>query len=140
MTNRTASSSGAPSPGRFGQDLAAAREALVGFVDNILEARDVLDLGPRAQKGLEDLAAQVRDGRVELALLGMFSSGKSSVVNSLLGIPNDDNRPRFLPTKPDNAPGAPFTFVLLARRAPDEFRPRILRWDPHHRRWARYVG
>ena len=93
------SATGAVPAGKFGQDLVEARRSLVGFLDNILQVGDVLDLGPAEKEALEGLAAQVRDGRVDLALLGMFSSGKSSVINTLLGIPNDDNRPVFLPTK-----------------------------------------
>ena len=82
----------------FGDQFVKARTALRRFVGNILEEETPLNLMDSETRALKELDQHVADGRIELALLGMFSSGKSSVINALLGIDVDDKNPSFLPT------------------------------------------
>ena len=70
-------------------------------------------LAQRAQLALLDeecgsitrLLQKVEDDNIDIALLGRFSSGKSSIINALLGVPIDDRNPRLLPTdvRPETA-------------------------------------
>jgi hypothetical protein len=88
----------------FGARYVEGREGLTGFLKNILE-HDELELTQAERESLAALVSSVSDDRIELALLGRFSSGKSSLINALLGVPVDDRAPRLLPTsvRPETA-------------------------------------
>jgi hypothetical protein len=84
----------------FGERFVKPRTDLQRLLRNVIGSADALMLGRDDLEALSTLAAEVRDGRVEIALLGIFSSGKSALVNSLLGVPIDDRDSELLPTRP----------------------------------------
>ncbi len=88
----------------FGARYVEGREELTGFLKNIL-AHDELELTQAERESLAALVTGVSDDRIEVALLGRFSSGKSSLINALLGVPVDDRAPKLLPTsvRPETA-------------------------------------
>jgi hypothetical protein len=88
----------------FGARYVEGREELTGFLKNIL-AHDELELTQAERESLAALVTAVGDDRIEVALLGRFSSGKSSLINALLGVPVDDRAPKLLPTsvRPETA-------------------------------------
>lgn len=88
----------------FGARYVEGREELTGFIKNILD-HDELELNEAERESLEKVVTDVGDDRIEVALLGRFSSGKSSLINALLGVPVDDRAPKLLPTsvRPETA-------------------------------------
>lgn len=82
----------------FGQTFAEPRRRLRRAIANCRAAAEGLQLTADELALLDDVDREVEDGRVEIAMLGMFSSGKSALVNALLGVPIDDRAPRLLPT------------------------------------------
>lgn len=88
----------------FGARYVEGREELMGFLKNILD-HDELELTQAERESLAALITGVSDDRIEVALLGRFSSGKSSLINALLGVPVDDRAPKLLPTsvRPETA-------------------------------------
>lgn len=88
----------------FGARYVEGREELTGFLKNILD-HDELELTQAERESLAALVTAVSDDRIEVALLGRFSSGKSSLINALLGVPVDDRAPKLLPTsvRPETA-------------------------------------
>lgn len=90
--------------GDFGAQYVEAREELIAILENIVEHND-LNLTRAERESLTELIKEVRTDRVEIALLGRFSSGKSSLINALLGVPVDDRAPKLLPTsvRPETA-------------------------------------
>jgi Dynamin family len=88
----------------FGARYVEGREELTGFLKNILN-NDELELTEAERESLGVLVRGVGDDRIEVALLGRFSSGKSSLINALLGVPVDDRVPKLLPTsvRPETA-------------------------------------
>ena len=84
----------------FGERFIKPRAELEAFLQNALQTKDELMLGTHDVKALEGLSDNIRDGRVEIALLGVFSSGKSALVNRLLGVPINDQDSELLPTRP----------------------------------------
>jgi len=89
----------------FGAGYVEERRQLLGFLNNVLAQRSELNLLDEEQESITRLVRKVHDDNVDIALLGRFSSGKSSVINSLLGVPVDDRNPRLLPTdvRPETA-------------------------------------
>ncbi len=89
----------------FAKDLVEARNGLQKILSNLLEEKKNLGFSVSQVRILETIGASVKDGRSEVALLGMFSSGKSSVINALLDVPTDDRNAKLLPTavKPETA-------------------------------------
>lgn len=88
----------------FGARYVEGREELMAFLKNILD-HDELEFTQAERESLAALATGVSDDRIEVALLGRFSSGKSSLINALLGVPVDDRAPKLLPTsvRPETA-------------------------------------
>jgi hypothetical protein len=88
----------------FGARYVEGREELIGFLKNILNSGD-FDLTQAERDSLASLVVGVGDDRIEVALLGRFSSGKSSLINALLGVPVNDRAPKLLPTsvRPETA-------------------------------------
>ena len=88
----------------FGAAYVEAREELLGFIQNILK-NDTLDLTGAERESLQAVVEAIQHDRVEIALLGRFSSGKSSLINALLGVPVDDRSSQLLPTsvRPETA-------------------------------------
>ena len=88
----------------FGARYVEAREELTGFLKNILE-HDELEMTQAERESVARLISEVGSDRIEVALLGRFSSGKSSLINALLGVPVDDRAPTLLPTsiRPETA-------------------------------------
>lgn len=88
----------------FGARYVEGREELTGFLRNILDSNE-LELTQAERDSLASLVTGVGDDRIEVALLGRFSSGKSSLINALLGVPVDDRAPTLLPTsvRPETA-------------------------------------
>lgn len=89
-----------PTEDRFGEVFARPRDELRGFIGNILQVSDDLMLGDHDIRVLKSLDSEICDGRIEIAMLGMFSSGKSALVNRLLGATINDQESELLPTKP----------------------------------------
>lgn len=89
-----------PHDSQFGDSFTKPRNELHKFLENVLQVQDDLMLGKHDILALGNLCSDIEDGRVEIALLGMFSSGKSALVNSLLGVPINDLDSELLPTKP----------------------------------------
>jgi GTPase SAR1 family protein len=89
----------------FGAHYVEERQQLRGFLKNILAQRSQLGLLDAEHDPLARLLRKVGDDNIDLALLGRFSSGKSSIINALLGVPIDDRNPRLLPTdvRPETA-------------------------------------
>jgi GTPase SAR1 family protein len=85
---------------QFGGAFTKPREELHQFIENALQDKDDLMLGEHDILALEMLDVEISDGRIEIALLGMFSSGKSALVNRLLGVQINDQNSELLPTKP----------------------------------------
>jgi len=82
----------------FGAEYVRERQQLAGFLSNIHAQRAGLGLIDADAAAISKLADQVNDDKVDIALLGMFSSGKSSVINALLDVPVNDRDPALLPT------------------------------------------
>jgi hypothetical protein len=89
----------------FGAGYVQERQHLLGFLNNVLAQRSQLNLLDEEQESITRLQRKVHEDNIDIALLGRFSSGKSSVINSLLGVPVDDRNPRLLPTdvRPETA-------------------------------------
>jgi hypothetical protein len=89
----------------FGRDYVQGRQQLRGFLGNMLAQRSRLTLTKEEQASLELLLRKVDADNIDIALLGRFSSGKSSLINALLGVAIDDKRPTLLPTgvRPETA-------------------------------------
>ena len=85
---------------QFGEQFIRPRLELGSFLQNALQSSTELMLGDHDVAALEGLSNDIRDGRVEIALLGVFSSGKSALVNRLLGVPINDRDSALLPTRP----------------------------------------
>lgn len=84
----------------FGRELIKVRSDLIGFLETLTSEPVAVQLGMGAAQSdsLQGLLQEVQDGRTEIATLGVFSSGKSAVINALLDVRNDDRNPRLLPT------------------------------------------
>ena len=82
----------------FGARYVQERQQLLGFLGNVLAQRSQLRLINEEQQSIERLVLKVDEDNIDIALLGRFSSGKSSVINALLGAPIDDRNPALLPT------------------------------------------
>jgi GTPase SAR1 family protein len=89
----------------FGAHYVEERRQLHGFLKNVLAQRSQLGLLDEEHDSLARLVRKVEEDNIDLALLGRFSSGKSSIINALLGVPIDDRNPRLLPTdvRPETA-------------------------------------
>ena len=89
----------------FGARYVEGREELEGCLRNILDRVDELDLTSGERDSLRHLIASIHGDRIDIALLGRFSSGKSSLINALLGVQVDDRKPKLLPTsaRPETA-------------------------------------
>lgn len=82
----------------FGKKLIQDRVSLLSFLRNIFAETERLDFLSAELLSLRALESSVRDERAELALLGRFSSGKSSLINALMGLQNNDRKVSLLPT------------------------------------------
>ncbi|MBP2324796.1 hypothetical protein JOF56_005181 [Kibdelosporangium banguiense] len=74
------------------------REELLGWLGNVVNAGEVLNLTDDERKLFGRHQAVIESDRVEIALLGQFSSGKSALVNTILGFGVNDQDRTFLPT------------------------------------------
>lgn len=83
---------------QIGDNIVRARQLLLGVVQKLLADRALLALLSSDVQELTRQRERLEDDVVEVALLGMYSSGKSAVINALLGIKNDDRQPKLLPT------------------------------------------
>lgn len=81
---------------QFGRDYADLRNKLLKVIDRILDT-DPLQLTDGDRRALGEARAAIHADRLELALLGQFSSGKSSLINALMEVPPTE---AFLPAKP----------------------------------------
>lgn len=80
------------------EDLVKLRNSLANFLDNLAEQSETLGMGDDELDYLYSLKKRILDSRVELALLGMFSSGKSTLINAFLGAIDREDGGEFLPT------------------------------------------
>jgi energy-coupling factor transporter ATP-binding protein EcfA2 len=80
----------------FGQSYAELRDDLVALLHNVL-ADQALQLTDADRATLTGLRTTVLDDQLEVAVLGPCSSGKSSLINALLGL---QPSAAFLPTSP----------------------------------------
>ncbi|GAA0251248.1 dynamin family protein [Cryptosporangium japonicum] len=69
----------------FGQAYARLRDDLIALLENVL-ADTALGATDADRAALETVRDEVRDDRLEVAVLGQSSSGKSSLINALLGV------------------------------------------------------
>lgn len=86
----------APEDAAFARSYVAVRKDLLAAIDNIAADGD-LDLTAADRRSLATAREYIVEDRIEVALLGQFSSGKSSLINALLGVPPTE---KFLPAKP----------------------------------------
>ena len=82
----------------LGDKYSEKRNLLLGFIERVYSQREKLAMFDEDANSLLELASNIRKDIVEFALLGKFSSGKSALINALLGIPINDNNPKLLPT------------------------------------------
>ncbi|SHN75380.1 dynamin family protein [Cryptosporangium aurantiacum] len=83
-------------PAAFGRSYAELRDELVTLLDTTL-ADDVLGATASERDALAEIRSGVLDDQLEVAVLGQSSSGKSSLINALLGVRTGT---ALLPTAP----------------------------------------
>ncbi|MFG1922450.1 dynamin family protein [Cryptosporangium sp. NPDC048952] len=72
-------------PTAFGQAYAQLRDDVIALLESVL-ADSALGATDADRAALETVRDEVRDDRLEVAVLGQSSSGKSSLINALLGV------------------------------------------------------
>jgi hypothetical protein len=82
----------------FGAAYVKCRETLMQLVDNIRCAPDEIGLNEYESDLLVELLEEIRKAVIQIVFLGRFSSGKSSLINALLGVEVDDSTSALLPT------------------------------------------
>lgn len=87
-------------PSGFGHEFLKPRQELLAFLRNAAANAEAMMLSAADVKSIQGLAGEIQDGRIEIALLGGFSSGKSALANSLLDVSINDRESELLPTRP----------------------------------------
>lgn len=82
----------------FARTYLQARADLHGMVCNLAAHAGELELTSEERKTLDTLRHKSASESIEIAMLGQFSSGKSSLINAIVGQPFGDRARKLLPT------------------------------------------